>query len=129
MHVASLALCQELKALSGWTDTYFQWRTHPSGEAYVVGHVPDADPLKDETPAYDLGYLYRRLPGEVLDADNVSYGLTLHKLGANESHVNYWWFDDIFYREIERSTTPEDAAARIAIELFKQGVLARGGDE
>lgn len=125
MHVASLALCQELKALSGWTDTYFQWRTHPSGEAYVVGHVPDADPLKEETPAYDLGYLVRRLPRK-LDGEQFMCEIAIEAAVFGEGWCAGYLYHTTPTLEAE---TPEDAATKLAIELFKQGVLTRGGDE
>lgn len=109
MTVASLSLCKELYELSGWYDTY---------------HYYDADDVVDEKahallmsrnqncPAYDLGYLLRKLP--------VSTGLDIVNAGDK------WVIDPVVGQKSVKSIiadTPEDAAAKLAIELHRQGVL------
>lgn len=83
----------------------------------------------DFKPAYTLGYLLRRLPMR-LPADP-GYWLTVgpfdeERWGASYLNGNtnppQLLFNTWTY-------TPEDAAAKLAIELFKQGVLTRDGDE
>jgi hypothetical protein len=114
MNFANFELCQELYDLSGWL-------TGVDGNCYVS--LPgerkgfEVRPLTDSgndriqiCPAYDLGYLLRRLPvGNVLTS------------------VEDEWIASCS-PEVTRALTPEDAAAKLAIELFKQGVLRRAGD-
>jgi len=102
---ASLELCRELYELSGWEGDK-DWR-----------HEPKA-------PAYDCGYLLRKLPYSVLDEyQSKVYGV---KLKATASGGWVAW-----YGEIGQSTemyfnsadTPEDAICSLAISLFRNGVL------
>ena len=113
MNFANFELCQELYELSGWL-------TGIDGNCYVsrAGGSFEIRPLTDAgndsvqiCPAYDLGYLLRRLPvGNVL------------------SSVEDKWIASSSPK-VTTAPTPEDAAAKLAIELIKQGVLPRGGDE
>jgi hypothetical protein len=115
MNVASFELCQELYEMSGWL-------TGIDGSCYVSlpgeGKHYEVRPLTDTgndsiqiCPAYDLGYLLRKLPpGNVLTSlDGEWIASTSPKVAT--------------------APLPEDAAAKLAIELFKQGILQRGGDE
>ena len=87
MNTASLELCKELFELSGWDGTAYEH------ELLNGKHYTRTLPVKEMThfdqntyiPAYDLGYLLRKLPPS-----------------------------------IQRADTPEDAASKLAIELFKQ---------
>lgn len=101
MNVASLDLCKELYELSRWDsdglDTPY--------DVSPTGDVSRSDMGGDDyeiIPAYDLGYLQRKLahthpyPKEITDSRIV---------------------------EIWLAEYPEDAACKLAIELFKQGVL------
>jgi hypothetical protein len=61
-----------------------------------------------DIPAYDLGYLLRKLPQP--------YSIMAYSTGrlvAVQGEVT------------ATADTPEDAAAKLAIELFKQGILTR----
>lgn len=94
--VASLDLCKELYEVSEW----------------------EADAFRDGiTPAYDLGYLLRKLPVHI----SIESHATLDGKGSR-------WYKavDNSAEESCRAVTPEDAAAKLAIELFKQGVLTNG---
>jgi hypothetical protein len=116
--VASLALCRELYQVSGWGDDIEYWE-----EAYISGA---------SVPMYDLGYLLRKLPTTLFGA---TYYLSVFK---TEEGWSVGYFDaelradtgrpDIASAGNEASMaiadTPEDAAAMLAIKLFKQGVLA-----
>lgn len=116
MNVASLELCKELYELSGWKDCEFQysgwngddWRLE-HGQPTMLDTAADSRYGKQTSyPAYDLGYLVRKLPARTLiDRFSDAY---LAALAVPE-----------FYEA--RADTPEDAAAKLAIELFKQGVL------
>jgi hypothetical protein len=115
MNVASFELCQELYKLSGWL-------TGIDGNCYVSLHGErmgiEVRPITDTgndgiqiCPAYDLGYLLRKLPvGNVL------------------SSVEDKWIASSS-PEVTTAANPEDAAAKLAIELIKQGILPRGGGE
>lgn len=112
MNVASLDLCKELYELSGWEMTWFRWYEDADGNRELSDGTNMGG--MDYTNAYDLGYLLRKLPkpagiSQMLSSDEVwiatSGGFHPNKhpyLGAE---------------------TPEDAACKLAIELFKQGVL------
>jgi hypothetical protein len=108
MNVASLDLCRELYELSGWKMTEHIWCPvkDNSGDWHHVYYM--LGNLAKELPAYDLGYLVRKLRGELLVLDDSEMGL--------------------FFRSMLTLETLEDAAAKLAIELFKQGVLKRDGD-
>lgn len=126
MNVASLELCKELYELSGWDDTYLEWRFASSNDtmfprSWVINaqqkngkHITEKD-----IPAYDLGYLLRKLPAEYKDNTFV-----LGK-SAKDGHytVAYVWAEK--YQSLFKQTadTPEDACAKLAIELFKQRIL------
>lgn len=119
MNVADLELCKELYELSGWFDTYFFWDADngvaEKSEALLM------HPTKN-CPAYDLGYLLRKLPAKIMGKNNMLIFLSLSHSGSE------WWANyetgGNSRAEIQMSAdTPEDALTKLAIELFKQGVL------
>jgi hypothetical protein len=115
MNFANSELCQELYDLSGWLtgiDGYCY--TSPTGErrGFEVSTLKDIENDRALVcPAYDLGYLIRRLP-----PGNVLTSLEDEWIASSSPKVT-------------TAATPEDATAKLAIELFKQGILPRGGDE
>lgn len=128
MNVASLELCKELYELSGWEGTYLirYQDTSPNSpwvltEAYRLSGVG----LFESIPAYDLGHLLRELEPlskiknlteSYIVLDHVDYlGWRARLESRYDSHKDRWIEDS--------ANTPEDAAAKLAIELFKQGVL------
>ena len=120
MNVASLELSRELYELSGWDDTEGVWANARQEQPdYATSSVFK----KGEHPAYELGYLLRKLPSPeqymklVVDVISVS--------GKRVYYVQWRWGQVL----TERHDTPEDAVVAFYIELFKQGVLTRGGDE
>jgi hypothetical protein len=92
----------------------------------------------DCLPAYDLGYLLRKLP------KHHNFGMP-YVSQANDgsqwvaSYVNWWalweydgkgsakkWHNEVIDAGLHfLANTPEDAAAKLAIELFKQNLLTR----
>lgn len=128
MNVASLENCKKLYELSGWEDAYAWWN--------FSDDAPEEDPTPKRTwylqygsdgwgarcPAYDLGYLLRKLPGHIGD-----------------EFLDMCWYGDGWEFAYQRSRrglwnaqigshhakTPEDAAALLAIELFEQGILRK----
>lgn len=107
MNVASLELCKELYELTGWG-----WGEL---ESYY-----DKDPVFPTVvcPKYNLDYLLRKLPRH-----NHGY-LTLTVTGAGEMWAAGYWDDSENRLIVKRlGDTPEDAAAKLAIGLIKQGIL------
>lgn len=120
-NVANLENCKELYELSGWPqiDDFSDWYQDWGNEDWGIGSY-DAN-CPNNYPAYDLGYLLRKLQG-------------LKKYPILElRQYNRWW---CFYgnrtkrgsivspqKDCGIADTPEDAACRLAIELIKQGVI------
>jgi hypothetical protein len=122
MNVASLELCKELYELSGWEDTFWNYsRSSGSDFPFRLGHKGSIETreVKERYPAYDLGYLLRRLPAK------------RHRSTSRQSRyesLRLWkqvddWvvgYSGIGYCSAE---SPEDAACELAIGLFKNGIL------
>lgn len=146
MNVALLELCQELHDLSGWVDT---------GKAYGKWTPEDKKPFMAEynygefghdafrvAPAYDLGYLLRKLP-RVLRGSNSRerdgvFSLYAARKSSNwvasyidtdctivrrrkaeadsNNYRNFYWVQD-------SAQTPEEAVCKLALRLFKEGIL------
>ena len=109
MNVASLELSKTLLELSGWDDTDDSW-------AKAVGEIP----------AYDLGYLLRKLPAPTIIRHRVEnkkynkrpeWGITFGSGGGRKLIIGGL--------PNAEADTPEDAACQLAIDLFKQGVLKK----
>ncbi len=118
MNTASLELCKELYELSGWTKTHSVWHDDTAIDPIACGYE-DIEHAIHFVPAYDLGYLLRKLPPK-LEGHHLTLSTTR---GKNEWGIWYesWALKTGFNRNY--TDTPEDAAAKLAIELFKQGVL------
>lgn len=99
MNVANEELCIELYKLSGWK-TGDVIRDNPTQSAYNESNVI--------AYRYDLGYLLRKLPVVAI----------VHQMTKPEWRVVCG--DSEFFED-----TPEDAAIRLCIELFKQGILVK----
>lgn len=125
MNVASPTLCEELYDLSdcnwgGWSgpDTDYVYVQKTKGfiidgpddfPPELVNSSLDKDPVYWWVPAYDLGYLLRKLPHET----------TLRKSIGDFEH-DYIAMHRIFNGV---ANTPEDAVAKLTIELIKVGVV------
>lgn len=137
MNVANLEMCKELYELSGWgfDDSYTYWIVTPNATGTMERR--NARDFDDRIPAYDLGYLLRKLP------KHHNFGMP-YVSQANDgtqwvaSYINWWalWEYDgkgsakKWHHEVTASLhfladTPEDAACKLAIELFKQGILSK----
>lgn len=90
---ADLKLAKELWDLSGWD-------THDTFAKYEEELVPQ----------YSLGYLLRKLPTYELVNNGLVRSVRYYDVDKERS----------YYGEAD---TPEDAAAKLCIELIKQGVL------
>jgi len=100
MDVASFELSEELFELSGWK-----------------GGRSECGTWRDPVPFYDLGYLMRKLPAGC-------YVVQQSDEETNDPQKPQWaalgYRDKGIFADI-----PEDAAAELAIELFRQGVLTK----
>jgi hypothetical protein len=122
MNVADHLLCEELHKLSGWVGTAFFHILGDDGHEMELGDgwMPQDGGV---SPAYDLGYLLRKLPSKCVEHRNSLAGHTGFVEGS-------WFFGygDLMHLEgcqCEDGLTPEDAACKLAISLFKQGILKR----
>lgn len=111
MNVASLELCKELYELSGWDDTTLAYFQYEDGSIEVYQDPKYGDFVAH---AYDLGYLLKKL----------SPGYGVFNLTHDDLN-NQWWFSDVVSHKFIVADTPEDAACRLAIALFKQKILTR----
>lgn len=120
MNVANYELSRELLQLLGWgkIGTYssrnpgFYW-VHKEGcneLNYGNGNIPSDGDLY---PAYDLGFLMRKLPRP--------------NLYKEETPSKDWVCGSYVLSRLRRewADTPEDAAAKLAIALAKAGVLIK----
>lgn len=139
MNVASLELCKELYGLSGWKTDYY-WVpssvnvspdvNNPSYEVRaweeITSHMnwDRALQISLSVPAYDLGYLLRNLPKSI-ERGGRHYALHLqHDLSRTLWRITYGGNGKL-RQNMSTGRAPEDAAAKLAIELFKQGRLKR----
>lgn len=122
MNVASHSLCKELYELSGWYFGGHTWHHSDFNDLWTLAPAPDkvGKTYKVVCPAYDLGYLLRKLPESV---DSI-YGLLLYPTSGGQWFAGYYEPDGLEQYEVH-ADTPEDAACKLAIELFKQGVLKK----
>lgn len=124
MNTASLELCKELYELSKWEDPSYWWNydgrtSAPNGETdyrwYLEPKKLPSHKSHYSHPAYDLGYLIRKLPLSSYIATRKSGGATAST--GNAIH------DGKTCCITERGATPENAACSLAIKLFQEGVL------
>jgi hypothetical protein len=111
MNVASIENCKRLYKLSGWnkpTDV-----TLPTTYYAEDGEVYGAESWNHEDfifPAYDAGYLLRKLDG----------------FDVRLLYSNTWMRWSAFADEQpELADTPEDALCLLAIQLLEQGILTK----
>lgn len=130
MNVASLPLCKELYELSAWKgeDDYIGWVKGFKGQPYI--HEPHTDDMGYKqsdwlAPAYDLGYLMRKLPASILEADSEQYIWMFIEKDDDGYGGGYQDINGQTHKLYYAADTPEDAACLLAIELFKQGVLTK----
>lgn len=121
MNTASLELSKELYELSDWYDTSY---VYARGGALALRRVDidqHVDHVFEEPPAYDLGFLLRRLSNVEVgnDTDNSKDGQYYAKRPNSTGQVD----SNDKAGNLEFADTPEDAAAKLAIGLIKQGIL------
>jgi hypothetical protein len=119
--VASLELCRELYDLSDWEETGLAYVSRTTGEQHVIA-------TDYETPgenwdfdwAYDLSYLLRKIPKT--GQDNVFATVSVFNASKGWTAI---WESDNGESYADGADTPEDAAAKLCIELFRQNILKR----
>lgn len=124
MQVANLELSKELWNLSKWTSTDYRWY-EDKGVDYV--DVKGTNGLS--LPAYNLGFLLRKLPQEI---DNYYFDLSTTKdssLWIAEYFTNDYTPERPMSKYKIEDENPEDCLCRLAIELFRQGILIKVGGE
>lgn len=116
MSVASLNLCKQLYELSGWQDVD---ESIFSSVTEKLDWIYDAPSGLWWLPAYDAGYLLRKLP-HFIQLTQLSGGYTPNGWRAEKNNSQ----DFAGYCRAD-AASPEDALCLLAIELFKSGVLKR----
>ncbi len=109
MNVARLDLSKELYELSEWDNGWYSY--------WGRGVVARDSTEQRICPAYDLGYLLRKLP----KMGSIS---VTSIIGAGWEAVYHGNRGDLYERRYQ-ADTPEDAVCKLAIELFKQDILKR----
>lgn len=129
MKVASLDLCKELYELSGWNDTSFNY-INSALEYGVDTAFKDYSIDKHYvgfSPAYDLGYLLRKL---VEVGAGVRYVLP-EPYDSIDKVMKEWHgkfiasTPDSKFKDYPYADTPENALCKLAIELLEQEILTR----
>lgn len=118
MTTASLELCKELYELSGWDDTYGE--LSPKGHWWPRGEFLEFHTGSKEkpTPAYDLGFLLRKLEKEL------TFSISLHNIFQGKKGWTTSYQLGALVEPVV-ADTPEDAVCKLAIELFKGGILKK----
>lgn len=145
MNVADLELCKELHKLSGWSSTdkiWFPYYDVPA-EAPMEGEPPywaltdkDGGSIveSENIPAYDAGYLL----GKIFESDLPPIDYLCFYPYGNEVSAKLAAYNDFDESRSEdaptkstkvsentRGKTHADALCKLAIELFKQGILTK----
>jgi hypothetical protein len=126
MNVANRNLCQELYELSGWSEAEF-WYAETVGEApgnWTIGNNRLVIGMTggQQLPAYELGEVLRKLPEKIYANDRYYY-LTVARHSEGSWYAAYGG-KNMLYLKREKND-PEDALCKLAIELFKQGILTK----
>lgn len=130
INVASAELCKELHKLSReiedgkWDNTEFYWQDDYYADGSHLWNVYNSHEIKNGStvPAYDLGYLLRKLP------QNSWFGYT--DTSGERGYAlayTYAWNEkgDDSSKIAERvAETPEDAACKLAIELWHRKMFS-----
>ncbi len=115
MNTANLENCKKLYELSGWTEANNFWMLMVSGDWRIIppDYPAEIEINKACYPAYDLGYLLRKLQPELeyLRPNTVQTGWVAK------------WVETNSEKDLIFAYTPEDAACLLAIKLFEEGIL------
>lgn len=142
MNVASLDLCKELYELSGWNDNELwdcEYRGHRVEALNRIAMGSDRGEYHWREPRYDLNYLLGKLPSKLY--------LPTYKTKRKSKYPSvldlsprHDWSDDFKLRGWSArylktrnldgyiavwADSPADAAAKLCIELWNQGILQK----
>lgn len=127
--VASLELCKELYELSVWGNedgglkVAFSWYGSEDSMSLVHTLAALGGGYSVRIPAYDSGYLLRKLPPYLgTQDDDWLLRLMPSYLGETWS-IGYAGLADTRFLHAQQAATPEDTLCLLTIELFKQGIL------
>lgn len=134
MTVASLELCKELYELGGWDDVE---HSYTRGGDIVHNKLDGTYEQVGICPAYDLGYLLRKLLPYVAKSKYEIKFLTLVYASKADGGwicdykavMSNNWLHEGNRAKLTEADTPEDAACKLAIELFKQNILTKENRE
>lgn len=127
MSTASLKLCKILEKLSAWYGTDYFWEKKTGRLTQDIMTLRASGlPEVGYVPAYDLGYLLRKLPQSIYNND---YFLQFEQDFDDNWSVHYMYIFNprensrVVVKHRMTADTPEDAACKLLIELIKQKVL------
>ena len=123
MNVSNLENSKRLYELSGWDSTEFwYWNGKATNDIAPETLEWGKENYKENcSPAYDAGFLLRKLPTNIEEAQFVNIGTGDEKepwvaeYSPSLSVKTIYAFAD----------TPEDALCKLAIALFEQNILTR----
>lgn len=133
MDIVSLELCKELYELSGWTTNmvhYCQTRLEPAvvpaERIQKYGKFEVQHQTIEIFPAYNAGFLLRKLPEEIEHTKLIlTNGERPHAGYAGRGNYGNYALDESFYSKAQYADTPGDALCKLAIKLFKSGILVK----
>lgn len=136
VEVASVALSRELHDVSGWEDPAYIYLEIDGKYSIALIDISRrfSKLVTDVIPAYDLGYLLRKLPPFV-DSQAYPGQRAYLDIGLRDDGPPWyawyacWGIPGVMSDFGLHADTPEDAACQLAIQLFKRGVLTKVGDE
>ena len=106
---ASLELSRKLYELSGWYDCSHVWKDDIPQRMYEMSTQDNC------YPAYDLGYLLRKLPKQLDNGGLLYLNTTIDGKWSCGHRGTYY----------KQGNTPENAACSLAIKLFEQNILKK----
>ena len=113
-NVASLENCKRLYELSGWGATEKRWYGQTQFPESCVAGLIDSFDGAGICPAYDAGYLLRKLPDILMsNLGGEKLGIWITETEASNGDIR------------GQADTPENALCLLAINLFEQGILTR----
>ena len=131
MNTASLENSKRLYELSGWNTENHWYIPEPKTNTPPYPVDKPYDPsihgsIGNRVPAYDAGYLLRRLPNVIQDPhDKIFRHFQMWMNGDGSIHAGcvepYAHDDRVAYAQV--ADTPEDALCLLAIKLFEEDTL------
>lgn len=122
LNTANIELSRELYSLSGWKDTLCWWnvfKPYEDGRPHYLVDTYRHQSTDQHIPAYDLGYLVRKLPA-TSQWRQFDWEEFIPIIMGVSNHDGFW---TVGYMEEVEGDTPEDAACELLIEMFKTGKL------